>query len=209
MVLNPYELLGASPNDSIQEVRKKYFHLASLCHPDRGGTDEQMRAVHTAYTYVVEQVKLNRTQTFEEVEREYEEFCKHTSYKTTPFFDVAREALFDDNSFNSASQGMERAFASGGYEVAPVQGSVEPMAADIIVYAEPMPLVGYTHARSIRDGESMRDFTCTVGQMVASDYCIAFSPPVPCGNEPLKDGTCGNDDVMCAYEEYLKARKNI
>ena len=43
------ELFGLSPTATLSELRAQYYDMALLCHPDRGGTAEQMRYVCTQY----------------------------------------------------------------------------------------------------------------------------------------------------------------
>jgi len=50
---DPYRLLGVSPLDSDDVVRNRYRELALQCHPDRGGSDEQMRQLNDAYERIV------------------------------------------------------------------------------------------------------------------------------------------------------------
>jgi curved DNA-binding protein CbpA len=38
--LNPYELLGVTVDSDISTLTKNYYKLALLCHPDKGGNQE-------------------------------------------------------------------------------------------------------------------------------------------------------------------------
>jgi curved DNA-binding protein CbpA len=44
-----YALLGASEHDSPREIERRYKRLAQQRHPDRGGTEEEMKALNEAY----------------------------------------------------------------------------------------------------------------------------------------------------------------
>jgi len=46
---NYYEVLGASRNSSRREIESLYRRLAHQRHPDRGGTEEEMKALNEAY----------------------------------------------------------------------------------------------------------------------------------------------------------------
>jgi curved DNA-binding protein CbpA len=46
---NYYEVLGASHNASRREIESLYKRLAHRRHPDRGGTEEEMKALNEAY----------------------------------------------------------------------------------------------------------------------------------------------------------------
>ena len=41
-IINPYEIFGLCPNSNENELRKIYYELALICHPDKGGTNEDM-----------------------------------------------------------------------------------------------------------------------------------------------------------------------
>lgn len=215
MVLHPYELLGVSVNATVQEVRKRYYTLACLCHPDRGGTNDQMRVLHNAYQYVVQQVALNRTVTFEEMGRDFEEFCAAQQAEVPPFYDIHAEA-FNLPKFNEvfeARSGEERvdgAFEVGGYETCrseptlqyePTESRiVEGYQSELIVYKEPRPLVmPMSTVRTLAFAE-LDDFTCAVGKLVASDYKAALSPPILLKHSgPIRD-------VKSAFESMCAER---
>lgn len=46
---NYYQVLGASEDASHREIELLYKRLAHLRHPDRGGTEEEMKALNEAY----------------------------------------------------------------------------------------------------------------------------------------------------------------
>jgi hypothetical protein len=50
---DPYLLLGVSPLDSDDQVRRRYRELALQRHPDRGGSLEGMRDLNAAYERIV------------------------------------------------------------------------------------------------------------------------------------------------------------
>ena len=53
--INPYQLLGINPNmPDLRQLRKSYYQLALLCHPDKGGNKESMDIVHKSYLYIVD-----------------------------------------------------------------------------------------------------------------------------------------------------------
>ena len=55
-LINPYDLLGVKINSTLSEIKKAYYNLALLCHPDKGGCKKDMDTIHQAYKYVIEQV---------------------------------------------------------------------------------------------------------------------------------------------------------
>ncbi len=44
-----YDLLGANERTSSRDLERLYKRMASRCHPDRGGSEEQMKALNEAY----------------------------------------------------------------------------------------------------------------------------------------------------------------
>jgi len=50
--IDPYSLLGVTYESSITEVRKAFFELALLCHPDKGGNPDDMRMLQCAYDWI-------------------------------------------------------------------------------------------------------------------------------------------------------------
>lgn len=47
---DPYEVLGGSPEDSLEELEAKYRSAAQKAHPDKGGTVERMTDVNMAWS---------------------------------------------------------------------------------------------------------------------------------------------------------------
>lgn len=216
MVINPYDLLGVTPNATCQEARKRYYALACLCHPDRGGTNEQMQTLHNAYRYVINQLSLNRTLTFEELEADFAAFCDSQTSKPPPFSDIYAEA-FNLPRFNELyelhkTDEVDGAFAEGGYEVCPSEitadatynpvetHTIEPFSTQLVLYEEPSPLI--MPAAMVRDLTTphLADFSCVVGGVTASDYHAALSPPVPIPDRAL------HTDVVSAYEQLVAER---
>lgn len=54
--VDPWQLLGVTPISSINDVRKSYYYLARIMHPDRGGNADDMRTLHEAYTWIYKQL---------------------------------------------------------------------------------------------------------------------------------------------------------
>ena len=80
MVLDPFELLGVTIESSPEDAKSSFQRLALLVHPDKnpgGGSQDQMIELLKAYKFVMMQLNLvNRTNTVENLENEFEEFCK-------------------------------------------------------------------------------------------------------------------------------------
>lgn len=219
-LVNPYDLLGVTPNHRPSDVRKAYYALACLCHPDRGGTAEQMQIVHNAYRYVYEQVCLNRTDTtLGDLEKEFADFCAHQEQRPPAFVEIHAEA-FSLPRFNelfqqtTRTEEMDGAFAEGGYEIAPSEATLEyspaedpgaPLPAfttEIVVYTEPQAVV--MPATMVRDftRKKLTDFSCPVGALHACDYKAALSPPMPLDASDQRI----RQDVREAFEEARSRR---
>jgi hypothetical protein len=81
MTINPFNLLGVDPHKtSLQELKKQYYTLALLVHPDknREKDGEEMHVLHMAYRYCLEQIENaeSRKTTYEDLEKEFEDFCR-------------------------------------------------------------------------------------------------------------------------------------
>lgn len=214
MVLNPYDLLGATPNSTCQEVRKRYYALACLCHPDRGGTNDQMQTLHNAYQYVIRQVALNTTTTYEDLEADFADFCASQTARPPPFVDIHADA-FNLPRFNELfdlrpTGEVDGAFADGGYPIcasevtldyAPVETvEVPAFTTEVVMYKEPQPI---TMPRGmLRDltNVAITDFSCVVGSVQASDYRNALSPPAPIPSREVVP------NVMEAFEQLVHQR---
>lgn len=217
MVLNPYDLLGATPNSTCQEVRKRYYSLACLCHPDRGGTNDQMQILHNAYQYVSQQVAFNNNdRTYEDLEADFVNFCAEQKSTPPSFSDIHADA-FNLPRFNELFKHhteddnvvVDGAFAEGGYEIVPSDASMEylpvesneihPFVTTLAVYEEPMPAVmPQTMVRDLTCAQ-LDDFSCRVGCLLPSDYRAALSPPQPVAS--FAEG-----DVMSEFEKRVNSR---
>jgi hypothetical protein len=85
-LINPYSLLGVNDKSSLRELKKNYYNMALLCHPDRGGDKKDMNVVCLAYNYIKEQLENITENTYEELEDEFERFCKEQESIKVPKF---------------------------------------------------------------------------------------------------------------------------
>ena len=104
-MINPYEIMNMSPNSTLTELKKSYYQMALICHPDKGGTEEDMIVIHNAYKYIKEQLEnCDNTNTYEELEDAFSSFCKEQEETPPPFRDIWEDSeqkkLRDE--FNSA-----------------------------------------------------------------------------------------------------------
>ena len=101
-LINPYSLLGVKTSSSISELKKHYYQLSLLTHPDKGGSAEDFRTVHLAYSYIKEQLEGVKDVSYEELEDEFQQFCQSQEDMPKPtFYEVNLEANDWLNRFNA------------------------------------------------------------------------------------------------------------
>jgi len=201
--LNPYELLGVTIDNTPQQVRKAYYNLALLMHPDRGGSDKDMIVLKYAYDYVMEQVEgVNRDISFEDMEEAFKQFCLDQKEAETTFeplrdiHDAANERFNAEweRRLSQPSQ-LWRASCAGGYENEMVPSNIQPdeyediecgslvteLPTELIIYKEPGVVVSRPEgAPQMPDAlvEPMQNYTTAVEHgarmLVMSDYRDAF-----------------------------------
>jgi curved DNA-binding protein CbpA len=90
-IINPYELLGIDikrKDLTMKHVKKAYFEMALLCHPDKGGNESDMKVVQEAYEFIRDQMKNTSVLTddnINKIENEFKKYCE-TQEKTIPSF---------------------------------------------------------------------------------------------------------------------------
>ena len=159
-LLNPYELLGVTIESSPADVRKAFYELAKIMHPDKGGTASDMDALYNAYCYVHQQLlSVNREATIEQLQVEFDNFCKMQTDGPPPFVDIHNDWAQEfnnawekkpDSCWNSSEQvgygdvmvpseyqekGLVEPVPFKDIEVKPVQHS---FGQQLIQYAEPL-----------------------------------------------------------------------
>lgn len=91
-IIDPYELLGVSSYSTKDEIKKAYYDLCLIVHPDRGGSKEDMIVLINAYKYVYEfacQVK------------SFEEYCSSYLDEIPSFREIFDECVYDTKIFNT------------------------------------------------------------------------------------------------------------
>lgn len=109
-MINPYEFLGVTPQSSLAEIKRNYFRLSLLCHPDKGGHTADMVALQSAYSYVVKEITYAQQQSsnvcVDEVETMYEAFKASFPVSTVPnFLEIVADKLeFDKDTFDRIAE---------------------------------------------------------------------------------------------------------
>lgn len=191
-LINPYALLGVKHTSSIYDLKKNYYNLSLLTHPDKGGSAEDFNIIHLAYDYIKEQLNNIRDVSYEELEDEFENFCEQQEKVKPPcFYEVVEETNDWLNKFNNAfvreSQDDYNDPLSKGYgdllETSQIDldyQEIEPLKCEnkftqeIIAFEEPnfLPdsMVHYP-----LDGKEIDDFGNLTGVLKSADYRLTHS----------------------------------
>jgi curved DNA-binding protein CbpA len=105
--INPYELLGfdsKNPNHiSLNQLKKTYYNLSLICHPDKGGSPDTMIVLKNCYEYIKNQLEnaKDHSTDFETIENEFKSFLQSQSSKPPPFSAIYAET-HDGKDWNTA-----------------------------------------------------------------------------------------------------------
>ena len=106
-LFDPFEFLGfdsKNPNDiTIKDLKKSYYTLALICHPDKGGNPEDMLILQNSYLYIKEQIDLKDTNSkdYDITCKDFEQFMKEQSKDPPPFSKVYEDTQEWLREFNS------------------------------------------------------------------------------------------------------------
>lgn len=105
-LINPYSLLGLDENSTISDLKKNYYSMSLLCHPDKGGSGDDMYIVSSAYKYIKNQLenKEERKTTYETLENDFKNFCNDQETKPPSFNQIYEETNDWINEFNNEFQ---------------------------------------------------------------------------------------------------------
>ena len=200
-LINPYYIFGLTSRSTLEDLRKSYYKMALICHPDRGGTDEDMNIIHLAYKYIQNQLEnCKEEREFEILEDDFKNFCNNQKERAPPFreiWELSDEKKFHDKfnqkfmeihhkncekSHNPFKDGygeyMDSSEYSGSNLKADYNNLVQekPMhefKQEMIIYKEPKPLPdNYGKYQNLKVTK-VYDF----GDGIMSDYLKSFSEP--------------------------------
>ena len=101
--INPFDLLNVNSKSSIKDLKKNYYQLSLYCHPDKGGSKDDMIIIQNAYEYVKLQLENSTEQTYEQLEQEFQEFCKIQEKEPPKFCKIFSETHDEwSNVFNTS-----------------------------------------------------------------------------------------------------------
>ena len=199
-LINPYSLLGVNVNSSLRELKKNYYNMALLCHPDRGGDKRDMNVVCLAYNYIKEQLENVNERTYEELEDEFEKFIKEQEIELPKFGQIYEETNDWIVDFNKKFEEQKKIddtinpldnnpFENGYGEIMDNSEDVEleykpieevenknKFQRDIIIYEEPEPLPN-TISYFPLDREKIDDYSDFGSEIKMTDYKKAFFDP--------------------------------
>lgn len=98
-MINPYEFLGLTDKSTLDELRKAYYQMSLICHPDKGGNAEAMVTLQVAYNWIKEhltniQAQPDANKSYEEIQKEFDEYiAKQDSMKLPRYLDTVVETL--------------------------------------------------------------------------------------------------------------------
>lgn len=96
IVINPFHLFGLNIDSTLSDLKKSYYELSLICHPDRGGDKQQMITVHNSYLYLKKQLSnINHqdlSETYQGLEQQFQDFCLQQT-KELPDFGT----IYDEN----------------------------------------------------------------------------------------------------------------
>ena len=106
-LFDPFEFLGfdsKNPNNiTIKDLKKSYYTLALICHPDKGGNPEDMLILQNSYLYIKEQIELKDTNSkdYDATCKDFQQFMKEQSQDPPPFSKVYEDTQEWLREFNS------------------------------------------------------------------------------------------------------------
>ncbi len=231
-LINPYDLLGfdsKNPNIEMKELKAQYYTLSLICHPDKGGTAEDMIILKNAYQYIKEQIegKDLKSKDVKEVEEEFKNFMKDQEATPPPFSQIYEEAHLWLQEFNNKfneSKNPEQSFEislSDGYgemmdnsyivdvdmdklknkREKEVTEPIFEFKQEVVVYTDPVSFNFNSSCGFNLNQEKINDFSINT----MSDYKKAFTS-IQFENLSVNDN---NDDVLNNFEKMMADRASL
>ena len=204
--IDPFGLFGVTIESTLKELKEKYYALALLCHPDKGGSKEEITIIIKSYKFVKEQLEFKSNKTYEELENEFNEFIKsqeeipmpscseildemfERSLKETP------ETIYNNDCFRN--QGYGYLMDEGPREEQEISKNTNIFTRDVVIYEEPKPSPYYIDNNLDLTIQNVDDFSTEK----MHDYFLAFCEP-----EELKE--LSEDNVMKNFYKQIEERK--
>ena len=103
LLINPFSLLGVNLNDSLTKLKKNYYNMALICHPDKGGSSNDMHIINLAYNYIKLQIENQKkhNKTYIQLEQDFNNFCQNQETESPTFSQIYEETNDWIKEFNS------------------------------------------------------------------------------------------------------------
>jgi len=199
--VDPFKLLGVSYKDSREDVRTNFKNLALLCHPDKGGSKEEMEVLYGAYRYVLGQIEYGEHgRTMEEEEEMFKKFMEEQVKVPVPsMFEIMTDEA--NRRFNDAweeNEGERMGMCYENHYGDKMDAEPDIFTRQMIEYKEPKTVEELTFGRCLDlKVKNVKDFSGKNG----ADYVLAYSNPDEI--EPFENQ---NENVHDAFEKIKKLR---
>ena len=181
--IDPFGLFGITTESSLKELKERYYALALICHPDKGGTKEEITMVIKSYNFVKEQLEYKTTKTYEELEKEFTDFCQAQEEIPMPSCTEILDEMFE-RSLNEQpekiytndifrNQGYGHLMDQGPREEQIITQNTTCFSKEIIIYEEPKASPYYLDSNLDLTIEKVDDFS----NDKMHDYYQAFCEP--------------------------------
>lgn len=223
-MINPYELLGVSINSSQKDIKRIYYQLSLIMHPDKGGNINDMIALKRAYDFVIKEIEcIDKSITIEQLEKNFTDFCNIQEQKLPMFQDIYDEfesSRFNDYFNKKNFKTISRDYDGDGYGnimeknnetnetnyIDIENGSLTHNFNAINIYKTPQES---TVCQNVLDFDMLdkpiNDYSMNCNGLYMSDYKIAFTNT---NNEQINEN---NEQINenNTLEELIKKRENI
>jgi len=204
--VDPYKLLGVTFSNDREKVREKFKQLALLCHPDKGGSKDDMETLYGAYRYVLQQIEFGEHgRTMEDEELQFKEFMEEQVKEPIPsIFEIMTDEA--NRKFNEAwmeNEGEKLGMCYENHYGDKMDAEPDVFTRQIIEYKEPKTVEELTFGRCLDlKVKNVKDFSGKNG----ADYVLAHSHPEEI--KPIQENNVleefekikklRNEDVLCA-----------
>jgi hypothetical protein len=127
--INPYDLFNLDEKCTAQELRKEYYNMCLMCHPDKGGSEKDMSMVTSAYNFIKQYTNDgNVNESYEDVENAFAKFNETNPIEKIPSFEeIFTEATKFNDKFNKefVEKHEQDKLSSLGYDKIMVKSSLQ------------------------------------------------------------------------------------
>lgn len=207
-LINPYSLLGVKTSSNLSELKKNYYQLSLLTHPDRGGSSSDFQTVHLAYQYIKEQLEGVKDVSYEELEEEFANFCEAQEKEKPTFYEVSVEANDWLNEFNTQFENKIETHFEEEYNpfVAGYGSLMDP--SEINLDSLPEDLNGEMEFLTDKDFQEHQSFVGEIIEYKELDVLTNSVKFLPLDNKEIKDfsvfdGNLQGTDYKIAHTRLL------